>query len=66
MHACMLSCFSSVQLFMILWTVAHRLLCPWDSPDKNTGVGCSVPSSFIFNLDIHYLNALPSISHPIS
>ena len=22
------------------WTVACRLLCPWDFPDKNTGVGC--------------------------
>ena len=22
------------------WTVAHRLLCPWNSPGKNTGVGC--------------------------
>ena len=22
-----------------LWTVAHRLLCPWDSPGKDTGVG---------------------------
>ena len=22
------------------WTVACRLLCPWDSPGKNTGVGC--------------------------
>ena len=22
-----------------LWTVAHRLLCPWNSPVKNTGVG---------------------------
>ena len=21
------------------WTVARRLLCPWDSPGKNTGVG---------------------------
>ena len=21
-------------------TVARRLLCPWDSPGKNTGVGC--------------------------
>ena len=21
------------------WTVAHRLLCPWTSPVKNTGVG---------------------------
>ena len=25
MHACVLSRFSSVQLFMILWTAAHRL-----------------------------------------
>ena len=24
------------------WSVATRLLCPWDSPDKNTGVGCQV------------------------
>ena len=22
------------------WTVATRLLCPWDSPRRNTGVGC--------------------------
>ena len=22
------------------WTVAPRLLCPWNSPGKNTGVGC--------------------------
>ena len=20
------------------WTIAHKLLCPWDSPGKNTGV----------------------------
>ena len=25
---------------MTPWTVAHQLLCAWDSPDKNTGVGC--------------------------
>ena len=23
-----------------LWTAPARLLCPWDSPGKNTGVGC--------------------------
>ena len=39
MHACVLSRFSHVQLFVILWTVAARLLCPWDSAGKNTGVG---------------------------
>ena len=32
----MLSCFSLVQLFAMLWTVAR----PWYSPGKNTGEGC--------------------------
>ena len=32
MHACILSPFSRVQL--------SRRLCPWDSADKTTGVGC--------------------------
>ena len=40
MHACVISHFSHVWLFAILWTIACRLLCPWDSPGKNTGVGC--------------------------
>ena len=31
---------SCVQLFVTPWTVATRLLCPWDFPGKNTGVGC--------------------------
>ena len=38
-HICMPSCFSHVQLFVTPWTVVARLLCPWDSPGKNTGVG---------------------------
>ena len=33
----MLSC---VQLSVTPWTVATRLLCPWDSPGRNTGVDC--------------------------
>ena len=37
---CVLSRFSHVQLFVTPWTVASRLLCPWDSPEKNTGVDC--------------------------
>ena len=32
--------FSHVQLLVTPWAVAARLLCPWDSPGKNTGVGC--------------------------
>ena len=35
---CMLSCFSHVWLFTP-WAVAPRLLCPWDSPGQNTGLG---------------------------
>ena len=40
----MLHHFSCVQLFVILWIVAHQIpLCPWDSPGKNTGVdGCDL------------------------
>ena len=38
--ACVLSCFSCVQLFVTLWTVAHQAPLSMDSPGKNTGVGC--------------------------
>ena len=31
---------SCVQLFATPWTVPTRLLHPWNSPSKNTGVGC--------------------------
>ena len=37
---CQLSNFNHVWLFVTPWTVAARLLCPWDSPGKNTRVGC--------------------------
>ena len=36
----MLSSFSPVQFFVTPWTVAARLLCPWDSLGENTGVDC--------------------------
>ena len=32
--------FNHVQLCATPWTVPARLLCPWDSPGKNTGVDC--------------------------
>ena len=37
-YACMLSRFSHFRLFVTPWFA--RLLCPWGSPGKNTGVGC--------------------------
>ena len=45
----MLPCFSHVRLFVTLWTVACQApLCPWDSPGKNTGVGCCALLQRIF------------------
>ena len=36
-----LSQFSHVRLFATLWFARlDRLLCPWNSPGKNTGGGC--------------------------
>ena len=40
--------FNHVRLFLAHWTVAARLLCPWDSPGKNTGVGCHALLQGIF------------------
>ena len=38
-NPCVLSCFSCVRLCETLWTIVCRLLSPWNSPGKNTGVG---------------------------
>ena len=45
MHVCMRVCFlrrfCHVRLSATLWLLwTARLLCPWDSPGKNTGVNC--------------------------
>ena len=39
---------SHVWLFATLWTIAARLLCPWDSLGKSTGVGCHALLQGIF------------------
>ena len=36
----LLSRFSHVRLCVTPWTAAHQAPRPWDSPGKNTGVGC--------------------------
>ena len=49
--ACMLSCFSPVQTLcnpMDYSMGQSMLLCPWDSPAKNTGVGCHALLQGIF------------------
>ena len=45
---CVLNQFSHVQFLESLRIVARRLLCPWDSPGKNTGVGCHTLLQGIF------------------
>ena len=54
-----------------LWLQPTRLLCPWDSPGKNTGVGCHAYLQEIFptqELNMHLLHLLPwqSDSLPLS
>ena len=44
----MLSHFSFVWLFVTPWIVAHRVPLTWDSPGKNTGVGCHALPQGIF------------------
>ena len=43
-----LSRVSHVRFFVTLWSVVHQALCPWDSPGKNTGVGCHALLQGIF------------------
>ena len=45
MRVCVINHFSPVQLFGLK---AARLLCPWDSPGMNTGVGCDALLQGIF------------------
>src|SRR5574341_916161 len=44
----MLSQFSCFQFFGTQWTVAAGFLCSWNSPGKNTGVGCHALLQGIF------------------
>lgn len=39
-HVCVFSYSSSVWLFVILWFVTLRLLCPWSSLKQEYGTGC--------------------------
>ena len=45
---CVLRCFSHVQLCVTLWTAACQAPLPWDSPGKNTRVGCRALLQDIF------------------
>ena len=46
--ACLLSRFSRVRLCSTPWAAALQLLCLWDFPGKNTGMGCQALLRGIF------------------
>ena len=48
MHACVLSCFSNVQLFGTLWTVGHQASLSMGFSGKNTQEGCHALLQGIF------------------
>ena len=54
------------------WTIAPRCLCPWNSPGKNTGVGCHSLLQGIFLTQgsnqglLHWRQILYSLSHQSS
>ena len=63
--------FGPVRLFVTPWTpcAPTRLLCPWDSPGKNTGVGCHFLLQGIFPTQgsnpglPHYRQTLYRLNH---
>ena len=58
-HACMLSYFYCIWLSATLWLQPARLLCIWDSPGKNTGVGRHAHLQGIFPTQESNLCPLP-------
>ena len=62
----MLIVLSHVWLFATPWTVACRLLCPWNSPGKNTRVGSHSLLQSIFltqGSNLHFLNYRQILYH---
>ena len=55
--------------FVTLWAIAHQLLCPWDFPGKDTGVGCHFLLQGIFWIQgsnshlLHWRVDSSSLSH---
>ena len=50
--ACALSCFSRVWFFVTIWVVDCQALCLWDSPGKNSGVGCLLQFLVLYPIPI--------------
>ena len=73
LHACMLSCFSHVQLFATLWTVAHKAPLSMGFPSQEywSGLPCPPPgdlpdqglNSYLLRLLDWHVNSLPVAPH---
>ena len=64
---CFVQLLSHVHSFETLWTVVIRLLCPQDSPGKNTGVGCHFILQGVFPIHIKPMSpALQADSLPMN
>ena len=48
----------SCLTLLTTWTVTQALLCPWDSPGKNTGAGCHLLLQGIFPIQQSNLSLL--------
>ena len=51
---------SRLQLSVTPWTGVLRFLCPWDSPGRNTGVGCHALLQGIFCTQGSHPGLLPA------
>ena len=60
MCVCMLSCSVMSDFLLPLGLQPTRLLCPWNSPGKNTGVGCHALLQGIFLSQGSNLHASPA------
>ena len=62
----LLSHFSRVRLCVIPQTAATRLPRPWDSPGKNTGVGCHfLPQCMEVKSEREVAQSCPTLSDPV-
>ena len=54
---------SCVRLFATPWTIPYtRLLCPWDSPGKSTGVGCHFLLQYVAFSSVQFSRSVMSDS----
>ena len=62
----LLSRFSRVQLCVTPETAAHQAPRPWDSPGKNTGVGCHfLPQCMKVKSESEVAQSCPTVHDPI-